>query len=290
MNKKDWKISVVAILGMVAVMGCMFSCNKHRNDAILAKAYNNYLYESDIADLVGEGIPPEDSIVIVNNYINQWIQQMVVLEHAKHQVKHDFSKELQNYKNSLLTYEYERNVIEEKLDTSVSEKAVEEFYKTNAENFSLNTNILKMMYVKLPKGSPAVGKLRALMSHANISENDMMEIQKLASMHGQDYYFNIDTWIPFYQFQAAVPVDTYNEQGFLRNNSTLVAEDKESAYVCRILSYKLEGETAPLEYEFENVKSIILNRRKIDIIKDMQRNLLKEAEKDKKIEIINTIK
>lgn len=90
----------------------------------------------------------------------------------------------------------------------------------------------------------------------------------------------MDNWIPFYKLQSQVPIITYNEELYLKNNRNIVIEDSSSVYVVRILEYKLDEEMSPLSFERENIREMILNERRLDIIKDKQRDLLQEA-KDK---------
>ena len=276
------RVAHIAGCFVVAVL-FLSGCHRKHDDAV-ARAYDHYLYKSDLEGLVGEGASAEDSLAIVNNYINQWIQQMVVLEKAKKNVNTNFDKELQNYKNSLVTYEYERKIIAQLLDTNVSDAEIEQYYRDHSENFMLHSNIVKSFYVKTPKDIQAKAKLRALFSRASLTDDNLVEIQKLASVYAQDYSFDMDTWQPFYQLQSAVPIEAYNEAAFLQGNKFYFTEDEESAYFVRILDYKVADQLSPLEFEYGNIRTIILNRRKIDIIKNMQRDLLKKADVDRKIE------
>lgn len=260
------------------------ACHRHPSEPVVARAFDNYLYLSDIEGLVGEGVSPEDSAAIVNNYVNQWIQQMVVLEKAKRNVNNRFEKELQNYKNSLITYEYERLIIEQMLDTNVPDEEIRSYYEANRDNFTLKTPIVKAIYIKLDKESPEVSRAKRILERASFDDDELDELQKIASVYAIDYSFDRDTWMPFYRFQSAVPVETYNETGFLRSTSSIAVSDDKYSYLARILEYKVADEISPLEVEYDNIRTILVNRRKIDIIKDMQRELLKKAEADKKIE------
>ena len=264
---------------VVAMMGLLLcSCSeKAGEEKPVARAFDNYLYQSDLENLVPEGVGGEDSITIVNNYINQWMQQMVVLEKAKSNVSSDFERELNNYKNSLLTYEYERMVIAQLLDTVVSNGEIETYYNEHKDNFTLRMNIVRAVYVKVAKDAPVVNRLKKLIS-GKWSDDTMLELQRIASMYGKDYSFEEDQWMPFQKLQMVVPIETYNESLFLRNNSSVLIKDDAYVYAVRILDFKITDEVSPLEYERERICTIILNARKIDIIKNMQRDLLKKAE------------
>lgn len=275
------RVNIWVLLAIVIAAG---SCHRQSKEDAVARAYDHYLYLSDLEGLVGEGVTPEDSVAIVNNYVNQWIQQMVVLEKAKHNVNNHFDKELQNYKNSLITYEYERLIIEQMLDTNVSDADIESYYHTYKDNFILKTSIVKAIYVKMDKESPEVAKVRRIVERANFDDESLDEFQKIASVYGLDYYFDATTWMPFFKLQSVVPLETYNEVSFLRNTHSAVVSDDQYTYLVRILDYKVSDEISPLEVEYDNIRTILLNARKIEVIKDMQRNLLKKAEAGHDIE------
>ena len=122
-----------------------------------------------------------------------------------------------------------------------------------------------------------------MMAATEISDKEMDYIQKAAMQYGRDYNFDGDTWIPFFRFQTMVPITTYNEELYLKNNRNIVIEDSSSVYIAKILEYRLSEELSPLSYETERIKNIILNQRRIEIIKNMQRDLLSKAEQEGKI-------
>ena len=260
------------------------SCH-HNNDNVVARAYNNYLYKSDLEGLVVEGMTQEDSAAIVSNYINQWVQQMVVLEKAKRNINNTFEKELQNYKNSLITYEYECHIVDQLLDTSVSGQEIEDYYNANKDNFTLRTSIIRCYYIKIDKNAPQASKLEKLVKKSKPNDNEISEIERLALVYGADCSLDREKWIPLSQLQTFMPVEIYNDARFLRDNKTITVSDDKYLYLARILDYTTENQISPLDYEHDNIKAIILNRRKIDIIKNMQRDLLKKANEKGEIEI-----
>ena len=279
MKKQTFWIYVIACF-------CLFAaCKNVDKEEPLLRVFDNYLYPSDIEGLVRGNISSEDSIAIVDNYINQWIQQMVVLDKAKNNITKSFDKELQNYKNSLITYEYEQTMIKQLLDTVVLDAEIQQYYETNKENFVLKNNIVRMIYVKIDKDSPSMPKIKRLMFNSKEFTDDILvEIQKLASIHANEYFFDAQVWIPFSDFQRIVPVDTYNEEHYIKQNRNITITDDTSAYIARILEFKIVDDISPLSFEYGNIKNIILNKRKIDIIDKMQQDLLRTAEIENNIE------
>lgn len=265
--------------------GIFCSCNNTPKEKPLLRVFDNYLYPSDIEGLVKGNMSVEDSLAIIDNYINQWIQQMVVLDKAKNNIDKSFEKELQSYKNSLITYEYEQSIVTQLLDTSVSDAEIQSYYSANKENFTLKNNIVRMMYVKIDKESPSLSKIKRMMfSSREFTEDLLVDIQKLSSIHAQESFFDVQMWLPFSDFQKIIPIETYNEEMYIKQNRNITILDDTSAYLARILEFKIVDEISPLSFEYSNIRNIILNKRKIAIIEKMQQDLLRAAEIDNNIE------
>lgn len=273
-------LTIVLVRVVIAV-----SCSHKNDDDVVARAYGNYLYRSEIADLVPEGATAEDSVIIVTNYVNQWLQQQVVLEKARKNVKKNFDKELQNYKNSLLAYEYEQLVVAELLDTNVTDSEIESYYTTHQENFVLRFPLVRAFWVKMPKDNESVKKLRALMGKAKLSDDDLMAIQRLAATSSVAADYDMDGWRPLYKFLSEVPVEAGGDGLWLQGQRMVEASDDGCIYLAHIFEYRLAGAPSPMDYERESIKTIVLNKRKIDIIKHMQRDLLQKADAKGEIEI-----
>ena len=269
------------LLGTLLVLA---SCKRETGE-VVARAYDKYLYKSDLAGLVIEGTSPEDSAIVVQNYINQWVQQMVVLEKAKRNITKTFDLELQNYKNSLITYEYESLIVAQMLDTNVADSEIEEYYSTNTETFVLRSNIVKVHYVKIDKNAPQLPKLQKLITQRSLSEKELMEVERLSAVYGEAFSFSNDYWITTSQLQSIAPVEIANEEEFIRNTKITSQTDNQYAYFVRILDHKMVNQIAPIDFVRTSIRSIILNRRKMDIIKNMQRDLLKKATEKGEIEI-----
>ena len=268
---------LICSLLLAAVL--LVSCDRLGDHSlVVASVYDRELLESDLEGLVAAGVSPEDSVTIINNYVDQWIRQQVLLAKAKKNVKDDFARELQEYKNSLTIYAYERQIIDQLLDTNVTREQIEEYYSQHSADFTLKSSIVKSAYVVLPYNSPLLSKFKAIVDRPHFGERDVMEMESLASRNGIHGFFDIDTWQPFYSLQAMVPIATYNDKLFLKSNRSVALTDDTLTYVVRIIDYKVSDEVSPLEVQVDNIRAILLNRRKIELLKSLHADLLKEAE------------
>lgn len=267
------------------VLAAIFGCSHNNDDKAIARVFGNYLYESDIQTIVPPDTPPDDSAALVANYIRQWIQEMVVLEKAKNNINDNFEKELQNYKNSLITYNYERLIVEQQLDTNVPDTTIQNYYNKHREVFTLKNNILRAIYIKIPAKSKNVAKIRNLMSGNDLSDKNIVKIERLSANEAVAYNYDQSQWITFLDFQHIIPVKTYNEEFYLKNTKNIFFTDNEFAYIAKIFESKIADELSPIEFEYQNIKNIILNKRKVEIVDKMRSSLITKAENDNEIEI-----
>ena len=267
--------SLLLVTALLAV-----GCHRRGDDTpLLATVYGYELHRSDLEGLVSAGVSAEDSAAIVASYVDQWIRQTVILTKAEKNITDNFDRQMREYKNSLLTYAYEQKIINQLLDTNISNEQIAEYYEQHREDFHLKSAIVKAVYVTAPAKSPMVAKLKKIIDRRNFDEHDVVELEELASRHNLTGYYDANSWMPFYTLQSAVPITTYNESLYLKQNHTITLTDNDITYLVRILDYKVSDETSPLELQVENIRSILLNHRKIDILNRLQSDLLKEAEK-----------
>ena len=271
---------------LLAAMLLFSACSQVGGDRspVVASVYGRELRQSNLVGLVPAGLSKEDSMAVVKNYVEQWIRQAVILAKAEKNVKTDFSHELQDYKNSLLAYAYERQIIDQLLDTLVTDAQIEDYYNEHKNDFLLRSSIVKAVYVSAPVKSPAVAKIKKIVLRNRFTANDVMELEETASHNGLVGYYDIDNWIPFVTLQTTIPVSAYNEQAFLRQHHSIAFSDDSLFYAARILDYKVTDEVSPLTIQRDNIKAIILNHRKIDILNKLQSDLLKEAEEGGDVE------
>lgn len=273
---------------LLALLLSLTACSHQADESpLLASVYSQELHASDLDGLVPPGLGHDDSVAIVNNYIEQWIQQAVILEKARRNVTVDFERELREYKNNLLVYAYERQIIDQLLDTNISETQIEFYYRQHKSEFTLKNSIVKAVYVVAPVNSPAEPKLRKIITRNTFSEQDILDLEEIASHYGLPGHYDIENWMPFYNLQSVVPITTYNENLFLKQHRSITLSDDSLFYAARIVDYKVVDDISPLDFQRDNIRAIILNRRKVDILLRLRSDLLKEAEEGGHVNRIN---
>jgi hypothetical protein len=276
---------ISAFIALLFLTACNSSPESDRG-AVLAKAYGNYLYESDIEGVVPVGTSVNDSIMLVKNFIDNWLRKRILVRQAERNLtpaQTDFSKKLEDYRNSLIVYTYETELIRQKLDTVVTEREIERYYEENKSNFELKYNIVKVVYAVLPSDSRELGRFRKLLKNRTILNLD--SLNTLAQRHAIAYYLDEENWINFDELLLQIPLVAYNQEVFLNNNRYVEFIDEPFVYLVLFRDFMIRESLSPLEFEYANIRDIILNKRKLELLKEMHQEVYEKALRNNEIEI-----
>jgi hypothetical protein len=278
------RLLAMKLLAALFFLSCQ-SIQHPQDEIVVARVYDNYLYLSDLAGVVAPGTLPADSAQIVSRFIDSWTRQQAVLHVAMQQLdleKMHFDKKIQDYKNSLLIFAYETELVKNHLDTIVSEDQIIDYYEAHKHQFKLQENIVKVQYVKVPKDAPDVWRLRTYYRSSNPDDFGLLE--EYCIQHAASYFIEGDTWLLFRDLLQEIPIQSNNHEAFLRSNKYVELTDEYYRYFLNINDFKLIGSESPLVFERENIKSILLNRRKHAFINEQRNEFLQRAISDGGIE------
>ncbi len=274
---------------LLILLIALTSCNtffKKKTEQVLARVHDDYLYGSDLQGIVAAGTSREDSVTIVNNFIHNWIRQRLIIHQAEKNLtdeQMDFSKQLDTYKNSLIIYAYENELVRQKLDTLVTEEEIEQYYDANQQNFLLKDNIVQVQYVKLPLGSSQVRQFKKLMNSDEL--DDRYNLSDLCEKYARDYYLDDQNWLLFSDFLSQIPLQTYNQEDFLKNHKFVEYQDSLFLYLIRFKDFKVKESVSPIGFEHRRIIDIILNKRKMELMKRMEEDIYQSALKNNGFEI-----
>ncbi len=271
---------------VVILIACHSKSAKDINRVAIARANNVYLYADNIKDIVPNGTTAKDSLELIKQYIDNWIHELLVIQKAEDNLadeQKNVEKQLQDYRNSLITYAYEKELVKQKLDTVVTDTDIEEYYNNNKADFELKDNIIKVIYVKVSKKAPEIDKLKNWYKSDNVKDQEQMA--SYCHQFAENFYLDDTSWLLFDDLLKEIPIQTYNKELFLQNNRYVEVSDSLSNYFVNIKGFKIRNSLSPLSFEKENIRNIILNKRKLQLITKMKMDVYNEAVNNNKIEI-----
>lgn len=269
-----------------ALTSCKYFGESGKKGKPIARVYEKYLYTSDMQGLVPSGTSSKDSIDITKSYINNWIKQELLLHQAEANLSDEqmnFEKQVQQYRNSLVIFQYESELIRQKLDTTLSMKEIEEYYTQNQANFLLHENILRASYISVSRNTPLAPKFRQLIRSDKPADRE--KLTELCQQHAATFQLDEQGWISFAELAGKVPVKVTDQLEFLEKNPYFETEDSTFSYFVRVKEYKIKESVSPLSFEIANIRAILLNKRKSGLLSGMEEDLYKAALGKKNFEI-----
>ncbi len=261
----------------------LFSCktNTKSADVELARVYDHYLYLVDLEQAIPQNIHGKDSLLFVQEYINNWIVNELVIVQAENNLaeeKKDFEEELKEYRNSLLVYNYERMLVNQKLDTLVSDVEIKEFYDKRKSEFPLANSHLRFIYGEISNDSKKLKKVRKFFYGNKEGVYDsLINCFDLCSEQSQS---DSMLWIAESDAKKILPSGMrFSKKG----KFTLPVNN--SVFFVKIFEYRKKGAISPLELIRDQIKQVVLNKRRAMIIQNMRNDIKLKAKNTNVIEV-----
>ncbi|MGL4957085.1 MAG: hypothetical protein ACRC9X_07915, partial [Bacteroidales bacterium] len=263
--------------------GCSYT--PWADDELLVKIGNQSLYLSELSGVFSPHISEKDSIALLQNYVETWIKRRLLLKLAEKQLdakQKDVSDLLEDYRTSLLIYRYEQSYIEQQVDTVVTNSAIQKFYQQNQPLFILSRPILKGVSIKVSKNSNRLAAIRNI--YASTKSEDMLTLENFcaeSSIKSEDFS---NKWVTIEDLTLEMPKE-HNYEVMLSSRRSFEVEDSYYVYFVVAREYLPRKSVAPMEYEYENIKSVLLNQRKKEIIEEMETRILQNAKNNNYVKV-----
>ena len=276
----------IVILCSLGVSSCSFF--KTTDDRVpVARVNDEYLYEEDIETLVGEGVSKEDSTFIVNGFINRWATQLLLVDGAERnlpEVKQaNFEKLVVQYKKDLYTKAYLEALVKKSIDKVVGDDEAQQVYEANKETFKLNEELIKFRYITIPNN--AINEDEIKERFKRFDEEDKKYLDSI-SVQFKSYSLNDSVWIQTSQIVNKISaLNSENKKELLKKSNFIQLKDSLDLYLMQIKDVLYQNDIAPLDYVKPTIDQIILNKRKLELIKKLETDITKDAIKNKQFEI-----
>lgn len=290
--------SMRSLLGWVSILLVVTSCDlirmknetpKEPERKPVARVGNVFLYQDELSGLVTPNTSEQDSIARINTYVQSWIRKQLLISEALRTVninEAEIERKVLDYRYSLIGYEYQNFYIQQNLSDSVSQQEIEEYYKTHVDNFILKQNIIQGTYIKVPKGAPRTKRIKDLMF--STKPKDVEELKSYCISFSDAFHLPDSSWMVFDKLVVGSPLaEIPNKIQFLRSYPYYETSDNDFLYFLKIDGYKITDNVSPLEFVREEIKNIILNRRKVELVRKLEDQVYENAVKQNEFEIYN---
>jgi len=216
---------------------------------------------------------------MANNIIEEWATSKLLILNAQINLTESERIEIESksekYRENLIISEYKNKISKNNPDTLISKNEIEFFFNANNENFKLYEEIIKGRYVKLNLNAFNIDEIKRRFRRYNVSDKyffDSISIQLL------NYYLNDSTWTNKKLFFKKIPsLETDEIERISKNNLFYVKQDSLALYLIKINNYKKADDYAPLDYIYSRIKDVIINKKRIDYLNKIDKELIGDA-------------
>lgn len=258
------------------------------NNVAVAKVYDKYLYLKDIQHIFPKNVTKQDSVDMAQSYINTWIKNQLILRKAEMNLtpeELDIQEQIDNYRSSLLIYKYEEQMVKQKIDTTFTEEELKKYYDENTPNFVLEESLIKALYLKIPKTAPDIENVKTWYKSNN--KEDIKKLDSYCYNYATKYDYFENQWVSFSLIKRELPKSISDETEYLKQNSFIEQEDDGFYYLIYIKDKNLAGSLAPYAFVKGKIKDILLNKRKVKFLSDLETNIFNDAQDHNTFEIYN---
>ncbi len=272
------KKNLTVILIIAAIISACSRPDNFEGKTPIAKVYDKYLFYEDLGEIIPQGTPPSDSEEIVRGYIDIWAKKELMVKNAEinlSEEQKDVSKQLEEYRASLLVYKYKDKFIEQKLDTAIKPDEAAKYYQEHSEDFILNANAIKCIFVQSLSEKPDLNKLRGYLALKDQKDSaDLYDFCKNNSIKIDNFG---SRWIYYSEIAKLMPEPVDIKNTITKYNGLAVQGDGQYVYYLKILDYKAIGDVAPYEMVKQNIAKVMVSKQKNEIITEMEQSIWNTA-------------
>jgi hypothetical protein len=256
---------------------------EERSSEIVAIVNTEKLFKEDLKDILPQNTSKEDSVVVVKSFINDWAIKQLLLSKAEDNNSLEDINEVnalvKDYRESLLINNYKEMLIKQQLDTVIREDQIVEFYVNSTDDFRLNEELVKIKYLHFDNNVVSKKEFIKLFQSEDIEDLEKLEKQQLSFKY---YQFNDSVWTQLDKVLLKVP---FSKEILLKKTKLLQKQDSIGLYLAEIKDVLLRNDTAPLSYIKPTIKQMILHKRKIELIRDIEKIIVKDATKNNNFKV-----
>ena len=264
---------ILCILSAIVFLGACQLINKaEENNRLLAKVHNKTLYLSELDGMFPEGTTSQDSALIINAFAERWVREALLLHEAEKNIPGDLNidKLVRDYRASLVRHNYEKIIVEQLLDSTVTAEELLAFYNEHQEQYQLEGPIVRCYFVKLPQSAPDLDRFRKLWNnHSN--QESYFQLVDYCTQNANAHLLEENAWYRIEDIAAEFPSGMISTENVSRRAVT--HRDDDYQYFLEIFEVKNRNEIAPLVFVEGEIRKMILRNRKIKLLEDKKEEM-----------------
>ena len=275
----------VFLLLILLVSSCQLK--EVSSDKIVARVHNHYLYASEVNAHIRENVSFTDSASMAKNYINAWVKEQLLLQKAVFNLnpsqQASLERLIRQYRNDIFIKTYQEEWLKSRMDTLVTSQEIEAYYDENKQNFKLHQDLVRGRYVQLPLTNFNKASVSRALRRFNESDRNYLDS---ISLQFNSADLNDSVWFRPQAFFNRINRSSPEEYDrYLKSKRFFEIEDSIDLYLIFVKEVRRRNEIAPLSHINPTLKQILLNKRKLETMRQFNNDILEEAIQNKTLEI-----
>ncbi|MEM9918342.1 MAG: hypothetical protein AAF990_09625 [Bacteroidota bacterium] len=258
-----------------------------KEDKVLAKVHNKNLYLSELEGLLGDDSSKEDSLLMINAFVERWVRESLLMHEAEKNISKDLNIDqlVRNYRASLVRHNYEKLLVELQLDSIIAPTELNEYYEANKDQYTLESSIARCYLMKVPSQTEGIRDLERWWSRSS-NETNFRKILEFASVHAEVYMLEDSSW---YKIDDLVKVFPKGKVSFndVANKKEINFRDGDYQYLMKVFETIRKDKMAPLGYLKNEITRILLHKRKIKLLDDKKEEIYERETRLNNVKIYN---
>lgn len=269
------------LLALLAVAGCGDGLPE-ADSPIVVSFKDKFLTQKQLDFYVPDGVSSEDSARFAKQFVSRWVLEQAVMDKA---ISEDESLEerieykVEDYRAKLIMHEYHTAIIEKSMSNEVADAEIKAYYEENKDNFRSKEALFSYFFLMTTVGE----NLNQVASW--IRSSDAANLAKLrdwaeknASEYKLDSSFLGETEINkvskgyFGSLQKAGIGQLIQWNG--------VIQGVRRRYLFKMIDVVPSGDYLPISMCEDKIKGLLINEKKIKLIKETENKILQDAERD----------
>lgn len=282
---------------MTLMCGCQ-ALEKKQQVGAVAELNGHYLYRSTL-DSLTLGLNSEDSLRVVQLYIRQWAQDILLYDNSTARTHREIEQMVSEYRRTLYAQAYEDRLVERRMPKSIPDSAVQAIYDRMPDRFILDESIVKGVLLVVPNDAPNLSKVKQWLLKIGTERQERKEkknskvtnvlddIEKYVYQNASGYELFTDQWTTVTALTRQMPVERADLETKLKYGNRIEISDSTQTFILQVTEKHMRGEKMPVEYARPQIEKIILNARRVEFLRKERERLYNDAVQEKKIKFFD---
>lgn len=260
---------------ILLVWGCS---RKHETSQdVLARVGEHTLTAREVIAEIPVSLNDSARAVFIEHYINDWISSQLIYDVARKNLSNidHLNNLVEAYRRDLYAYEYRKRLSDERLVAELPDDTIQAFYQNHRKEFTLQRDIAKGIFLKVPAQAPQLSSLRKWVLTAGVDGVENIEKYAVKNAIGYDYF--MDRWVNVDDLKDNIPYEFDSKTSVLKPQKMFEHKSNDMIYLLYVDSCLYEGDVMPFEVARPRIIEILLNERRVLFNKELEEALYNEA-------------